>query len=195
MCHSRSGRARRGSGRARSAPPGCSCPPPPAPAAPPWRPPAARSSWRRRRRGAGPHRAGRGRNRAGRGRKRAGRGRKCVARSGSARRGGARGPHGGGPAGAAGLSGGPMGKYCASLGVLKGPWDQVFAAFWQRYPNPYRCARARPGPTRDRCRPPSSAQRCPRGSRGLRPSGMGVPHRPYPAGIGSSPAFIPIISS
>ncbi|XP_033373592.1 PRELI domain-containing protein 1, mitochondrial isoform X2 [Parus major] len=30
-----------------------------------------------------------------------------------------------------------MGKYCASLGVLKGPWDQVFAAFWQRYPNPY----------------------------------------------------------
>lgn len=35
-----------------------------------------------------------------------------------------------------------MGKYCASLGVLKGPWDQVFAAFWQRYPNPYRCAGA-----------------------------------------------------
>ncbi|KAL2299257.1 hypothetical protein Nmel_013907 [Mimus melanotis] len=30
-----------------------------------------------------------------------------------------------------------MGKYCASLSVLKGPWDQVFAAFWQRYPNPY----------------------------------------------------------
>ncbi|XP_043347436.1 PRELI domain-containing protein 1, mitochondrial isoform X1 [Dermochelys coriacea] len=30
-----------------------------------------------------------------------------------------------------------MGKYCASLGVLRGPWDQVFAAFWQRYPNPY----------------------------------------------------------
>lgn len=39
-----------------------------------------------------------------------------------------------------------MGKYCASLGVLKGPWDQVFAAFWQRYPNPYRCVGACPPP-------------------------------------------------
>lgn len=38
-----------------------------------------------------------------------------------------------------------MGKHCASTGVLKGPWDQVFAAFWQRYPNPYRCGRAGAG--------------------------------------------------
>ncbi|KAJ6667822.1 hypothetical protein lerEdw1_016143 [Lerista edwardsae] len=30
-----------------------------------------------------------------------------------------------------------MGKYFLTLSVLKGPWDQVFAAFWQRYPNPY----------------------------------------------------------
>ncbi|XP_075774834.1 PRELI domain-containing protein 1, mitochondrial [Pelodiscus sinensis] len=30
-----------------------------------------------------------------------------------------------------------MGKQSASLGLLRGPWDQVFAAFWQRYPNPY----------------------------------------------------------
>lgn len=48
-----------------------------------------------------------------------------------------------------------MGKYCASLGVLKGPWDQVFAAFWQRYPNPYRCAAAPGGP-------PSSPGEAPR---------------------------------
>ncbi|XP_070789895.1 PRELI domain-containing protein 1, mitochondrial [Pituophis catenifer annectens] len=30
-----------------------------------------------------------------------------------------------------------MGKYFLTLSVLKGPWDQVFTAFWQRYPNPY----------------------------------------------------------
>ncbi|KAL8212192.1 UNVERIFIED_CONTAM: PRELI domain-containing protein 1, mitochondrial [Gekko kuhli] len=30
-----------------------------------------------------------------------------------------------------------MGKYFLTLSVLKGPWDQVFAAFWLRYPNPY----------------------------------------------------------
>lgn len=62
-----------------------------------------------------------------------------------------------------------MGKYCASLGVLKGPWDQVFAAFWQRYPNPYRCAAAPGGP------PPS-----PRGivaPRSRRPSALRSPQR------------------
>ncbi|KAG9271852.1 PRELI domain-containing protein 1, mitochondrial [Astyanax mexicanus] len=30
-----------------------------------------------------------------------------------------------------------MVKYFSCVGFLKGTWDQVFAAFWQRYPNPY----------------------------------------------------------
>ncbi|XP_032806132.1 PRELI domain-containing protein 1, mitochondrial isoform X1 [Petromyzon marinus] len=30
-----------------------------------------------------------------------------------------------------------MVKYYACLGILKSSWDHVFAAFWQRYPNPY----------------------------------------------------------
>ncbi|XP_030067534.1 PRELI domain-containing protein 1, mitochondrial [Microcaecilia unicolor] len=30
-----------------------------------------------------------------------------------------------------------MVKYFLGVSVLKTPWDQVFAAFWQRYPNPY----------------------------------------------------------
>lgn len=116
----------------------------------------------------------------------------------AAGRGGARGPHGGRPAGA-GVSGGPMGKYCASLSVLKGPWDQVFAAFWQRYPNPYRCAGAlrdppapfrQPGPIWDWCHSLSSSQPFPRGSRGLYPSGMGVLHHQCPAGIWFLPALI-----
>ncbi|KAL0974351.1 hypothetical protein UPYG_G00219280 [Umbra pygmaea] len=32
---------------------------------------------------------------------------------------------------------GTMVKYFACAGLLKSPWDQVCAAFWQRYPNPY----------------------------------------------------------
>lgn len=99
---------------------------------------------------AGRGRTGRGGAGTGRGGTGTGRGVPEVRSAGRKRaagRGGARGPHGGRPAGA-GLSGGPMGKYCASLGVLKGPWDQVFAAFWQRYPNPYRCAGALPAPFR-----------------------------------------------
>ncbi|XP_076878852.1 PRELI domain containing 1a isoform X2 [Brachyhypopomus gauderio] len=30
-----------------------------------------------------------------------------------------------------------MVKYFSSVGFLKGTWDQVSTAFWQRYPNPY----------------------------------------------------------
>ncbi|KAM4676768.1 PRELI domain-containing protein 1, mitochondrial [Discoglossus pictus] len=30
-----------------------------------------------------------------------------------------------------------MVKYFIGINVLKNSWDQVFAAFWQRYPNPY----------------------------------------------------------
>ncbi|KAJ8396756.1 hypothetical protein AAFF_G00013550 [Aldrovandia affinis] len=30
-----------------------------------------------------------------------------------------------------------MVKYFSCIGVLKSSWDQVFIAFWQRYPNPY----------------------------------------------------------
>ncbi|MBN3302136.1 PRELI domain containing 1a [Amia ocellicauda] len=30
-----------------------------------------------------------------------------------------------------------MVKYFLGFSVLKGSWDQVFSAFWQRYPNPY----------------------------------------------------------
>lgn len=30
-----------------------------------------------------------------------------------------------------------MVKYFSCVGFLKGTWDQVSAAFWQRYPNPY----------------------------------------------------------
>ncbi|XP_053317862.1 PRELI domain-containing protein 1, mitochondrial [Spea bombifrons] len=30
-----------------------------------------------------------------------------------------------------------MVKYFLGVNVLKSSWDQVFAAFWQRYPNPY----------------------------------------------------------
>ena len=29
-------------------------------------------------------------------------------------------------------------KYFLGQSVLRSSWDQVFAAFWQRYPNPYR---------------------------------------------------------
>ncbi|XP_035263442.1 PRELI domain containing 1a isoform X2 [Anguilla anguilla] len=32
---------------------------------------------------------------------------------------------------------GTMVKYFSCIGVLKSSWDQVFIAFWQRYPNPY----------------------------------------------------------
>lgn len=31
-----------------------------------------------------------------------------------------------------------MVKYFLGQSVLRSSWDQVFAAFWQRYPNPYR---------------------------------------------------------
>lgn len=31
-----------------------------------------------------------------------------------------------------------MVKYFSCSGFLKSSWDQVFLAFWQRYPNPYR---------------------------------------------------------
>ena len=30
-----------------------------------------------------------------------------------------------------------MVKYFLGQSVLRSSWDQVFAAFWQRYPNPY----------------------------------------------------------
>ncbi|CAI9604051.1 unnamed protein product [Staurois parvus] len=30
-----------------------------------------------------------------------------------------------------------MVKYFLGLNLLKSSWDQVFTAFWQRYPNPY----------------------------------------------------------
>lgn len=97
-----------------------------------------------------------------------------------------------------------MGKYCASLGVLKGPWDQVFAAFWQRYPNPYRCARARPGPP-----PPSAAPVPPGIGAAPRPQPGAVPGGPAGSGlrgwvsrtaraqraVASSPPLIPVISS
>lgn len=33
---------------------------------------------------------------------------------------------------------GTMVKYFLGQSVLRSSWDQVFAAFWQRYPNPYR---------------------------------------------------------
>lgn len=171
--HSRSGRARDGSGGGRSAPPGCSCPRPPAPAAPPWRPPADRSSSRRRRRrrgagpqpgGAGPARrkraAGRGERGGGGGQRRkyAGARRKCATRRGGAGGGGGGGgqrPHGGRPAGAgrsgrggAGLSGGggPWGSTAPAWASSRGPGTRSSPPSGSATPTPTGAPRPAPPP-------------------------------------------------
>lgn len=95
---------------------------------------------------------------------------------------------------------GPMGKYCASLGVLKGPWDQVFAAFWQRYPNPYRCAAASPPPPLQGFPrgPPSPPDRPLEGFSGLRvlhPAPLSpIPFLGGPTGAGPSSSPSPNLS-